>query len=197
LISDLGSAATRHDPRRWTRTLRYRDRTALPFDASRIPLQAPLLLDATVYVDALKGKLPAEVRALLAGRQVLHGAPALAELALAIGRLDPHDPRTAAAIGPIQETLARVPPVRTAVPGAACWIEAAVLAGTLARTQGIPRADRRKLQNDALLFLMAEETRAVLVSRNLRDLDLLLQMKPEVQVLLYDFEASGSPERRP
>jgi hypothetical protein len=55
----------------------------------------------------------------------------------------------------------------------------------LARTQGVTRADRRRLLNDALLFLTAAETGAILISRNSKDLDLLLQMKPGVAVLLY------------
>jgi hypothetical protein len=56
----------------------------------------------------------------------------------------------------------------------------------LARTQGFPKHDRRKLLNDALIFLSAHEADAVLVSRNVRDIDLLLQIRPDVRVLLYD-----------
>lgn len=72
------------------------------------------------------------------------------------------------------------------IPAAALWVKAAVLAGILARTQGIPRADRRKLLNDALLFLLAEDASAVLLTRNVRDFDLLLQIKPGVAVSFYD-----------
>jgi hypothetical protein len=71
------------------------------------------------------------------------------------------------------------------VPSDEVWIEASILAGVLARTQGVAKADRRRLLNDALLFLTAAETGAILISRNLKDLDLLLQMKPGVGVLLY------------
>jgi hypothetical protein len=39
--------------------------------------------------------------------------------------------------------------------------------------------------NDTLLFLMAAESGAILISRNSRDVDLLLQMKAGVGVLLY------------
>ena len=60
------------------------------------------------------------------------------------------------------------------------------MAGILARTQGIAKQERRKFLNDTLLFLLAADTGAVLISRNSRDLDLLLQMKPRVGVLLYD-----------
>lgn len=60
------------------------------------------------------------------------------------------------------------------------------MAGILARTQGLARDDRRKLLNDALILLTAAEAQAVLVSRNLKDMDLLLRLRPDVQVLLYD-----------
>jgi hypothetical protein len=77
-------------------------------------------------------------------------------------------------------------PSRIVVPNYEIWLEAAVMAGILARTQGIPKQDRRKFLNDTLLFLQAADSRAVMVSRNSRDLDLLLQIKPRVRVLLYD-----------
>jgi hypothetical protein len=60
-----------------------------------------------------------------------------------------------------------------------------ILAGILARTQGVAKANRRRLLNDVLLFLTAAETGAILISRNSKDLDLLLQMKRGVGVLLY------------
>jgi hypothetical protein len=60
------------------------------------------------------------------------------------------------------------------------------MAGILARTQAIPKQDRRRFLNDTLLFLQAAEADAVMVSRNSRDIDLLLQLKPQAGVLLYD-----------
>jgi len=61
-----------------------------------------------------------------------------------------------------------------------------VLAGILAGAQGFPKHDRRKLLNDARIFLGAHEADAVLVSRNVTDMDLLLQLRPNVRVLHYD-----------
>jgi hypothetical protein len=60
------------------------------------------------------------------------------------------------------------------------------MASILARTQSIPKQDRRKFLNDALLFLQVADSGSVLVSRNSRDLDLLLQFKPQASVLLYE-----------
>jgi len=186
LISDVKSIIARHDPARWNRTLSYRSKAALPYDPSQAPPDIPLLFDATVYIDQLKGDLPASMVNLVASRIILHGAPALAELAVTVGVLDPRDSRTGDTLKPIMETLERISPARIIVPSYDAWLEASVLAGIMARTQGIPRTDRRKFFSDALLFLMAAENRAVLISRNSRDLDLLLQMKPHVMVLLYE-----------
>lgn len=74
-----------------------------------------------------------------------------------------------------------------------------VRAGILARTQGlaVPKralnADRlccqegrrRELLLDALIFLTAVEQDMLLISANIRHLDLLLQLHPAPNVLLY------------
>jgi hypothetical protein len=186
LISDIAALLELHDAAKWMRTLAYRPRTALPYDAAAVLVAAPILLDATVYIDQLKGELPYPIIELIASRPVHHGAPALSELAAAVGHLNPSDPRTATSLKPIIETLERVPPQMILTPSDRAWIEGSILAGILARTQGIPRADRRRFLNDALMFLTAAEAGATLISRNASDFDLLLQMKPWVPVLLYD-----------
>ena len=125
-----------------------------------MPNGAAILLDTTVYVDQLKGDLPAPIIDLIATRPVHHGAPALSQLAATIGYLNPSDSRTAASLRPIIETLERVPPQMVRVPSDEAWIEASILAGILARTQAVAKADRRRLLNDALLFLTASESGA-------------------------------------
>lgn len=184
--SDVQSILSRHDPGRWSRPLAHRPKADLPFDPFQVPAGVSLLFDATVYIDHLKGQLPTSIVTLMASRTILHGAPALGELAVTIGALNPADRRTHATLIPIIEMLARINPSRIIAPSYEVWLEAAVMAGILARTQAIPMQDRRKFLNDALLFLQAAETGSVLVSRNSRDLDLLLQLKPQAGVLLYD-----------
>jgi hypothetical protein len=186
LNSDVQAIISRHNPGRWSRTLAYRTKADLPYDPSRIPPRASLLFDATVYIDQLKGQLPRPIVDLVAARTIVHGAPALAELAITIGALDPADRRTQATLIPIFDLLRRINPARIIVPSYQIWLEAAVLAGILGRTQAIPKPDRRKFLNDTLLFLQAADGGATMISRNSRDLDLLLQMKPQVSVLLYD-----------
>jgi len=151
-----------------------------------IAADAILMLDTTVYIDAQKARLPQALSARMAGGKILHSAVALGDIAANLGLLDPAHIGTAGVAQALRETLGRADMKRTVSPSTEAWLEASVLAGILARTQGFPKHDRRKLLNDALIFLSAHEADAVLVSRNVRDIDLLLQIRPDVRVLLYD-----------
>jgi hypothetical protein len=188
LSSDVQSIIARHDPGHWSRALAHRPKADLPFDPLQVPAGVSLLFDATVYIDQLKGELPRSIVKLMASRTILHGAPALAELAVTISALDPADHRTHATLIPIVEMLTRINPARIIAPSYEVWLEASIIAGILARTQSIPKRDRRKFLNDTLLFLQAADSGSVMISRNSRDLDLLLQLKPQADVLLYDRE---------
>jgi hypothetical protein len=186
LKSEVQTIIARNDPSLWPRPLMHRPKADLPFDPLRVPSGLSLLFDATVYIDQFKGQLPTSIIKLMASRTILHGAPALAEIAVTIGALDPSDRRTQATLTPIVEMLTRINPSRIIAPSYDVWLEAAMIAGILTRTQAIPKQDRRKFLNDALLFLQAADTGSVMVSRNSRDLDLLLQLKPRTRVLLYE-----------
>jgi hypothetical protein len=59
------------------------------------------------------------------------------------------------------------------------------MAGSLARTQGFAQDRRRALLLDAALFVTAQESGTTLVSGNLSDMDLLLQIGGKADVLLY------------
>ena len=124
---------------------------------------------------------------------------ACAELAISIGLLDPADPRTPGTIAAIQAHLDQMSKDKTVAPSASAWTEAAVLAGILARTQGLATSKRvltldqaccqqgrrRELLLDTLLYLTAVEQEMLLVSANIRHMDLLLQLRPTTQILLY------------
>lgn len=89
--------------------------------------------------------------------------------------------------------------IKTVAPSALAWTEAALLAGILARTQGLalPKRSltpdqlccqegrRREMLLDALLYLTAIEQNMLLLSGNIRHMDLLTQLRPSGHVLLY------------
>jgi hypothetical protein len=155
------------------------------------------MLDITVYLDALKAPgLPAPIQTLVARNVALHCATACAELAVSIGHLNPVHPQTAAHRAPLVENLQRMVPSRIISPSADAWIEAAVIAGILARVQTYAREDRRAVLHDALMLLTAIEADAVLLSRNIRHMDLLLRFRPDARALLYDRASPRGPAYR-
>jgi hypothetical protein len=157
----------------------------------------PLLLDTTFFVHRGAGKVPRGIRALVESRQhMVHNCGvACAELAISIGLLDPADPRTAATTAAIQAHLDHMTVDKAVAPSASAWTEAAVLAGILARTQGLAALNpdqlccqqgrRRELLLDALFYLTAVECNLLLISANIHHMDLLLQLHPTYNVLLY------------
>jgi predicted nucleic acid-binding protein len=169
-------------------------------DAKAAP-DLPLLLDTTVYIDRSRGKLPRGILTRIAAAQhrIYHCGVVCAELAISLGLLTPDHPRTRTTSAAILAHLDHMMGHRGVSPSAAAWTEAAVVAGILARTQGFAtdkgqlneaqiccqRGRRRELLLDALLYFTAIEHDFLLVSGNVRDLDILLQVRPSPNVLLY------------
>ena len=195
-----GALALTHDPDRHTRPLPRRHDSALPFDPAALPPDLPLMLDTTVYVHRLQNKIPPPILALVEARPVLHCAVAVAEIAVSAGIMDPTHATTARYRTPLLGPLHGISVLDMRAPGPAVWAEAGMLAGILARTQfGLTqprtalasgeaeqqRESRRRLLNDALIFLCAGEHAAILVSGNVADMDVLLRFRPDIQVLLY------------
>jgi len=175
------------DPAIWTRQLPHRPDAELPFDPALVPPGAALLPDSCFYIDALKGLVPPAVAALVRAptRPLLHSTVCRAELAAGAAKLPPADPRTPASRARIASMLARMPVERSVQPSPAAWDGAGALAGTLARTQGLAKGAHLALVLDAAVLLTALERGAVVLTANVRDFDLLLQLRPEARVLLY------------
>lgn len=165
--------------------LARRDDRDLPFAKDHLTAGPGLLLDTSVYIDILQGCAPPEVRRLMEIRQVNHSSIALTELSHLFGRLDPAHPDTKAVLAPIAATIADIPPHRLSAPSIRAAAEAGIITGVIARLTGIARIDRQPLLNDASLFLQALERGFVLLSANIRDIDLIDQLVPDGRMLLY------------
>ncbi len=176
----LGSA--RFDPRR---TLARRPDAALPFASAAELAGQPLLLDTCVYIDQMQGRAPPLVERLIDTRQVNHSTVAIQELMHAVGALDPDDPRTAAAVGAITGQIRAMPEHRMFTPDAEVLGRAALLAGILSRLQGYARDARLKALQNCVLFLQARKLGFTVLTANLAEFDLLLQLVPDGRVLLY------------
>lgn len=197
---NAGEQALAHDPDRHARPFPRRPDSELPFDPASVPADRPLMLDTTVYVHRLQNKVPPPIFALIEARPVLHCAVAVAEIAISVGIMDPTHATTPRHRPPLLDLLHGISARDMRAPGPAAWAEAGMLAGILARTQlGLARAktalapdeverqreSRRRLLNDALIFLCAAEYGAVLISGNVADMDVLLRFRPDIGVLLY------------
>lgn len=144
-----------------------------------------MLVDTNVYIDALQDCLPTRIEQLISIRQLNHSSIAVGELAFAIGRLDPADERTVAAIAEISGVIGDIRPHRLKAPTHHAIINAYIASGVIARLQGHSSADRRKLLSDAILFFQSLEEGRVLLTRNIADFDYLLQIEPAGRVLFY------------
>jgi predicted nucleic acid-binding protein len=182
---DLDRSLRRVRPERFARTLARRGDDELAF-ATDVPLQGfPLLLDTTVYVDGLEGTAPPAVGALLEHRTVSHLDIALGELAHNFGRLDPSHPGTRTVLRELRGAIGDVPRhrVESAAPGTV--LEAGILAGLLFRLGRLPGGQEVAALNDATIFLHALEKGYTVLTRNIRDFDLMGQIVPAGRVLFY------------
>jgi len=173
-------------PEKHLNTLTYRHRSQLQFLATLKPPLPKLLLDTTVYIDALQGRLPPEMEIVLRAGSLWHSSVTEAELAALAGLLDPAHPNTPAAIAQVATSIELRPDHRIITPDRDTWRDAGILAGLLARLQKYPRGERRKALNDALIFLTAARNGCVVLTRNLSDFDLLMQLDPRGHAIFYD-----------
>jgi hypothetical protein len=172
----------RFDPRR---TLARRSDADLPFAGEEHLAGGPLLLDTCVYIDQLQGRTPDILDAVVAARQVNHSTVAQQELMHAVGVLDPKDPRTPTVIASIRDAIHSMPAHRTVVPDGDILGRAALLSGMLCRLQGFGAARKLRALQDCVQFLQAHKLGLTLLTANIADFDLLLQLMPSGRVLFY------------
>ncbi|WP_428490631.1 hypothetical protein [Rhodopila sp.] len=74
--------------------------------------------------------------------------------------------------------FASIPANRLLVPDAETWADAGIVAGTLARTQGLPKQRSKELLDDAVIYLCAAKNGLPVLTDNKADFDLLQQSAP-------------------
>ena len=179
---DAARRWARFDPQR---TLRRRDDDDLPFvDLSRIGGQG-LLLDTSVYIDQMQDRSPEILDDLIAQRQVNHSTVAIQELMHTVGVLDRSDARTADVIDVIGRQIRAMPPHRIFAPDIEVLGRAALLSGMLCRLQGYEKDGKLRALQDCVLFLQAQKLGLVVLTANIADYDILLQLIPAGRVLFY------------
>ncbi len=185
MSSELWRSLRRYKPEKHIRPLQRRSDSQLDFLESIRTKPAKLLYDTTVYIDALQDKFPRTGELMLRAVEAWHSPVTEAELLSAVGLLEPHNSRTRPVINKIAAVIDQRPTQRTIVPDVIVWREASILSGILARLQGFDKDQRRRLMNDALLFVTAKRHGCTLLTRNVSDFDLMQQLEPAGRVLFY------------
>ena len=176
--------------RRWARldpqeTLARRGDDELPFvKASQIGGQG-LLLDTCVYIDQMQDRSPQVLNDLIAQRQVNHSTVAIQELMHTVGVLNPSDARTVGVIAEIGKQLKAMPPHRIFAPDIEVLGRAALLSGILCHLQGYAKDGKLRALQDCVLFLQAKKLGLVVLTANVSDYDILLQLVPTGRALFY------------
>ena len=176
--------------RRWARfdpgrTLARRPDDELPFvDEDLIGGQC-LLLDTCVYIDQMQDRTPRVLDELIAHRQVNHSTVAIQELMHTVGVLNPSDARTAAVVAEIGALIKAMPPHRIFAPDIDVLGRAALLSGILCRLQGYEKDGKLRALQDCVLFLQAQKLGLVVLTANVGDYDILLQLIPRGRALFY------------
>lgn len=179
--------------------LKARNRSELTFFEQ---LQQPfpkLLLDTTVYIDELQGALPPKVEIALRLTAVWHSTVTESELIALTGLLDPNHSNTRIAVQQVTASIERRPAHRIINPDREVWREAGILVSLLARLQNYGKPERRRAMNDALLFLSAAKHGCTVLTRNISDFDLLMQLAPYGKSVFYwrmPITSRSEPERK-
>ena len=182
---DLARSLRRIRPERFSGSLPRRDDDALDFVDAAPTLGPPLLLDTCVYIDGLEESLPSPVETLLRTRTLMHLSVVLGELSHNFGRLDPRHPNTRKHLSEVAGVIEDVPPHRLDTASAGILLEAGILCGLVFRLGGFQRGQEVAALNDAAIYLHALESGYTVLTRNIRDFDLMNQIIPSGRVLFY------------
>jgi predicted nucleic acid-binding protein len=185
LSSEFEASLRRIKPEKRNKPLQRRPDSALEFIETTASRPAKLLYDTTVYIDILQDRFPKEGELMLRAVDAWHSPVTEAELAAACGLLDPDHSQTRKVIEEIAALIDRRRVQRTVMPDQSVWREAGILSGILARLQIYERDERRRILNDALLFVSARRSGCTVLTRNTSDFDFLQQLEPTCRVLFY------------
>jgi hypothetical protein len=138
-----------------------------------------------VYIDQMQDRSPQMLDDLIARRQVNHSTVAIQEPVYTAGALNPSDARSTGVRSEIGKQIKTMPPHRIFVPDIEILGRAALLSGIRCRLRGYDKDAKLRSLQDCVLFLQARKLGLVLLTANVSDYDMLLQLIPAGRVLFY------------
>ena len=133
----------------------------------------------------MQDRSPQVLDDLIAQRQVNHSTVAIQELMHTVGVLNPSDARTASVVDVIGKQIKAMPPHRIFAPDIEVLGRAALLSEILSRLQGYEKDGKLRALQDCVLFLQAQKLGLIVLTANVGDYDILLQLIPTGRVLFY------------
>ena len=124
------------------------------------------------------GTLPPPVRLLVERALLFHCSVCLAELATGVANLEPSNSAWHAVRDHYAALFDMVPDSRLLTPDHQVWLDAGMIAGTLARTQNFQKHQRKECLNDALIYLTAAKAGLPVLTANRDEFDILQQVAP-------------------
>jgi predicted nucleic acid-binding protein len=184
---DLAGLVRRRKPEQRTDRLTPREAAELVSDDAFAaqPGRPTLVPDTTVYIHQAAGRLPRSARRLVEGALMFHCSVCLAELASGLAHRDVSNPPWTEARDHFDRLFSCIPDTRLLVPDREIWIDAALIAGALARTQQYRREDQKECLNDALIYLTASKADLPVLTENRGQFDLIQQLAPEGRFIHY------------
>jgi predicted nucleic acid-binding protein len=173
---NLGRALRSLKPERRAAPLSPRGKGGFASAASMPLLRTPIFPDTNVYIRNAEGSLPQPVADLLDLSIQFHCSVCLGELAVGLAAYSPAASGYRATRDYYAALMERIPDNRILVPDEQTWIEAGIVAGTLARTQSYQPHQRKALLNDALIYLTATKDGLAVLTENKDDFDLIQQI---------------------
>ena len=131
-----------------------------------------------MYIRLAADTLSPEAERLVGGGLLFHSSICLSELSTGVANADPTHRGWWALKTFYADLFDRIPDSRLLTPDAAVWIEAGLVAGTLARTQNYQSHQRKECLNDALIFLCAAKAGLPVLTSDRDDFDLIQQLAP-------------------
>jgi predicted nucleic acid-binding protein len=154
-------------------------------EAASLNGRLPLVPDTNVYINDASGTLPAPVAALLDRSLQFHCSVCLSEIATGVAAYSPISSSWPKVRDHYAELFDAIPDSRILVPDDEVWVAAGVVAGTLARTQGLQVHQRRECLHDALILLTAAKAGLPVLTANRVDFDLIQQVTGIGQFVYY------------
>ncbi|WP_011578693.1 MULTISPECIES: type II toxin-antitoxin system VapC family toxin [Chelativorans] len=177
--SDLRAALRRYKPDKHRAQFKPRPKDKLVGVADVGLAGRPMLVpDTNIYIMSAAGTLPPPVRLLVERALLFHCSVCLAELATGVANLEPSNSAWHAVRDHYAALFDMVPDSRLLTPDHQVWLDAGMIAGTLARTQNFQKHQRKECLNDALIYLTAAKAGLPVLTANRDEFDILQQVAP-------------------